>query len=76
LLIFFLTIAAQQYLIGEVVTFDPNTQAAQLQTYIKLFYDIGWVSFVLVFVFNIGFLAIFIFDLCLGCKKSNRELMD
>jgi len=47
-----------------------------LQSYIKIFYDVGWTSFVLVFVFNLSFIVIFIHDLCLGCKISNRELMD
>ena len=30
----------------------------------------------MVFVFNLSFLVLFIYDVYRGCKKSNRELMD
>lgn len=36
----------------------------------------GWVSFVLIFAFNIGYFVLFIIDFVLGCRKSNRELME
>lgn len=41
-----------------------------------MFYRFGWVGFTMVFVFNIGFIILYIIDLYRGCKMSNREMMD
>ncbi len=41
-----------------------------------MFYKAGWAGFVAVFIFNVSYLAIFIFDCVMGCRKSNVEMMD
>ncbi len=51
---------------------NPNT----LETYIKIYYSTGWLGFVLCFTFNISFIILAIVDVVLGCKFSNKELMD
>jgi hypothetical protein len=43
---------------------------------IKAFQVIGWVSFILIFYFNLSFLIMVVYDLCSGFKKSNRTKMD
>jgi hypothetical protein len=53
-----------------------NNDPATLATAIGIFYKIGWVGFAFVFIFNIGHLIIFLYDIIVGCRKSNRDLMD
>jgi hypothetical protein len=52
----------------EVMLNDPNT----LEKAVNIFYNIGWLGFVMVFVFNIGFIIFLAVDCMIGCKKSNR----
>ena len=51
---------------------DPNT----LQKAVDIFYKIGWLGFAMCWTFNIGHLIIFIYDTVIGCRRSNREMMD
>ncbi len=39
---------------------------------VRLYFDIGWIGFTLILIFNFGFLALMIFDLAIGCKYSNK----
>lgn len=71
LLVFFTTVLAQSYLVTMITLNDPNT----LSLSISLFYAVGWVGFVLVFIFNIGFFVLLIINFIIGCKYSNRKLM-
>jgi hypothetical protein len=43
---------------------------------VNIYYAIGWLGFVMCFVFNIGHIAIWVYDCVLGCRKSSRDLMD
>jgi hypothetical protein len=72
LLFFFVVVLAESYIIEEIVINDPAT----LEFYVKIYYNLGWVGFCLVFAFNIGFLILFFIDAAIGFKYTNRELMD
>jgi hypothetical protein len=39
------------------------------------FYLTGWISFICIFVFNLAFIAIFIYDICCFFSRSNTEAM-
>lgn len=56
----------------EIVNNDPNT----LNTFIKIYYNIGWLGFALVWGFNIGFIVLLIIDLVQAFRKSGRQNMD
>jgi hypothetical protein len=43
---------------------------------VRLFYDIGWAGFAIVFTFNIGFIVQMFIDLARSFKFTNRELME
>ena len=43
---------------------------------VNIYYAIGWLGFVMCFVFNIGHITIWVYDCVLGCRKSSRDLMD
>lgn len=51
---------------------NPNT----IKNTIQSFYRFGWIGFGMVFFFNCGFIALGIYDTVIGCRKSNREMMD
>lgn len=72
LLIFFICVMINSYLIEEIVLNDPNT----LDKSVRMYYDVGWVGFAMVFAFNIGFVILLFIDLGRGFKYSNRELME
>jgi hypothetical protein len=36
----------------------------------------GWIGFGLVLIFNFGFLVLFFVDIAIGCKYTNKELID
>jgi hypothetical protein len=72
LLLFFITVFINSYLIDEIVLNDQNT----LGYYVRLYYNIGWVGFALVFAFNIGFIILLFIDLGRSFKYTNRELME
>ena len=59
-------------MVNVIMINDPNT----LENAVNLFYNIGWLGFCMVFVFNIGHVAFAIFDIVIGCKMTNRQLMD
>ena len=50
--------------------------AVLIKSAVDIFYKVGWAGFGMVFVFNIGHIIVWIYDCALGCRKSNRELMD
>ena len=72
LLMFFICVLIQGFLVQEIMLNNENT----LMNAIQLFYRFGWVGFGMVFFFNCSFIVLAIFDLVMGCKKSNRKLMD
>jgi hypothetical protein len=72
LLLFFITVFINSYLIDEIILNDPNT----LDFYVRLYYNIGWAGFGLVFAFNIGFVILLLIDLGRSFKYTNRELME
>ena len=43
---------------------------------IRFFHALGWTGFISVFYFNMTFVIIVIYDLCVGLKASNRSKMD
>ena len=43
---------------------------------IRVFHGLGWTGFIAVFYFNMFFVIITIYDLCVGLKVSNRHKMD
>jgi hypothetical protein len=49
---------------------------ATLEYSIQMFYRFGWVSFGMVFLFNIGFIILYIFDFVRGCRMTNQQMMD
>jgi hypothetical protein len=51
---------------------DSNT----LESTTAIFYGIGWAGFAFCFYFNITFVAIGIYDMCVGLKESNRVMME
>lgn len=69
---FFFCILACELLMVEIVKDDPNT----LQSSVNSYYGVGWFGFVLVWTFNIGFIVLTIIDVVLGCRRSNRQMMD
>lgn len=50
---------------------DPNTITTDTTNY----YAFGWISFITVFVFNISFIIIMIYDIIRGFRKSNRQFI-
>jgi hypothetical protein len=72
LTLFFLSNIIQIALVQELQNGDIN----QMGTVISLFYGMGWAGFVFCFYFNLTFVAIGIYDFCVGMRTSNREKMD
>lgn len=68
LLGFFICVLVNTYLIQEIMLNDPAT----LDFYVRLYYDIGWAGFALVFAFNIGFVVLFFIDVAQGFRYTNR----
>lgn len=71
LLFFFVAVFINTFLINYITANDPST----LDFYVRLYYDIGWVGFALVFAFNGGFIILMFIDLARSFKYTNRELM-
>lgn len=72
LLLFFIINIIQIYLLNTIMSSDAST----LGDTINVFYNIGWAGFGLCFYFNVSFVVIGIYDLCVGLQTSNREKMD
>lgn len=72
LLLFFMVVFILGFILDEIIKNDPNT----LEKYIKVYYNLGWLGFALVWTFNLGFIVLMIVDIAQGCKKNNRQLMD
>ena len=71
-LIMFVVVFANTFILEQIILNDPNT----VNMYITVFYNLGWLGFVSVWVFNIGFIVLCIIDVCLGFRKTNRDMMD
>ena len=72
LALFFLVGLIQIKLMNDIQSGDIN----QMDGTIKLFHGLGWFGFVLIFYFNLMFVIIISYDLCVGCRESNRRKMD
>jgi len=44
--------------------------------YVNVYYNLGWLGFVMIFAFNLGFIVLMFVDAVQGCRKTNREMMD
>jgi hypothetical protein len=53
-----------------------STDAAGLESTTKSFYGLGWAGFAACMYFNLSFVCINIYDLCVGLRVSNRVKMD
>lgn len=51
---------------------NPDT----LETAVDIFYKIGWLGFATCWTFNLGHIIIYIYDTVIGCRRTNREMMD
>lgn len=69
---FFICVLIQGFLVQEIMLNNEET----LMYSIQLFYRFGWVGFGMVFLFNCGFIVLYIMDFIIGCRKSNRKMMD
>ena len=49
---------------------------SQMDGTVRLFHGLGWTGFISVFYFNLFYVVIVIYDLCMGLKISNRQKMD
>lgn len=45
-------------------------------SYLKLYYVLGWTGMVLIFVYNIFFIGLQIGELVTGCRYTNQERID
>ena len=52
----------------EIVKNNPDT----LQTYVDVYYGLGWLGFALVWSFNLGFVVLMIIDIVQAFRKSGR----
>jgi hypothetical protein len=44
--------------------------------YVNIYYNLGWLGFVMIWLFNLGFVFLAIFDAVQGFRKTSREMMD
>lgn len=72
LLLFFVSILIQALNLPDIMSGDQML----IPHAVNIYYAIGWVGFVMCFIFNIGHIAIWVYDAVLGCRKTNRDLMD
>jgi hypothetical protein len=49
--------------------------ATTFNTLVLKYYQLGWAALSFVYIFNIGFLIWYIYDLYNMCKYSNKEMM-
>ncbi len=71
ILVFFFTVFLQTLYIEQISHNNMNTIASATND----FYLVGWIGFVCIFIFNISFFVIFIYDMCCFFKRSNSEEM-
>lgn len=72
LLTFFVTILIQALKLPEIM----SGQEVIIAPAVEIFYSVGWAGFVMVFVFNLGHIIIWAYDIVQGCRRTNREMMD
>lgn len=72
LFLFFTSILIQALKLPDIMSGDQIL----IVPAVNIYYAIGWLGFTMAFVFNIAHIAILVYDTVLGCRKSNRELMD
>ncbi len=53
-----------------------KASTTELEQLTKVFYGLGWAGFAMCLYFNISFITINIYDLCVGLRVSNRVKMD
>lgn len=53
-----------------------SADPAELEQLTKIFYALGWTGFAMCLYFNISFICINVYDLCVGLRVSNRTKMD
>jgi hypothetical protein len=46
------------------------------EQYVNCYFVIGWIGFILIFVYNIGFIGYQIWEIVIGCKLTNQERVD
>jgi len=44
--------------------------------YVNIYYNLGWLGFVMIWLFNLGFVVLAIFDAVQGFRKTSREMID
>lgn len=69
---FFISVLIQGFLVQEIMLNNEDT----IMSSIQMFYRFGWVGFGMVFLFNCGFIVLYIYDTYRGCKMTNRDMMD
>lgn len=69
---FFVCVLIQGFLVQEIM----QNNDATLMYSIQMFYRFGWVGFGMVFLFNIGFIVLYIYDTVQGCRMTNKQMMD
>ena len=72
MLIFLVLILAESYLIDQISSGSNDST----QDRVEDFYGLGWAGFCAIFAFNIGFIVLLGIDIVVGCRYSNRELME
>lgn len=43
---------------------------------VRLYFNMGWIGFGLVLIFNVGFLILMFIDMAIGCKYTNKEMIE
>ena len=69
---FFVMILVESYLIDDISSGTNGSTEDKGDS----FYELGWVGFAVIFLYNIGFIVLMVIDVVVGCKYSNRELME
>lgn len=71
-----MTIFAMVLFIQLIVARLTSGNIEQAETYASMFFVIGWVAFVLVYIFNLGFFALFCMNWFQNCNYTNREILE
>ncbi len=52
-----------------------KNNSATLYNSMVLNQSIGWIGFICIFLFNLGYIGIYIYDLIYGCRTTNEEMI-
>jgi hypothetical protein len=44
--------------------------------YVNIYYNLGWLGFVMIWLFNLGFIVLAVIDTIQGFRKTSRDMMD